>query len=353
MKRFFLMFLVLFLCIGCCACDKHTQPLEGSDGTDSFSDAEESGRPVVEEKYVALVDQLNNSIAVLDLNAADPTSDDAVIWEWTPTAELGFTKIKYVKNRLDEAKLRYSEAWGSYVVATCSSSGFLALVEYPSGRCLWNQEAPGYGPHSMEVLPDGNVAVACSGNGKSVNSVVRVYAARQGKESNVYAEVPLVSAHGVLWDPEYEVLWALGNAKIIALTVTGTLSSPQLTEVSNLSRPLPSNGGHDLSPVYGNPDRLWISSNKVWQFSKSEGKFYSDYEGASAISVGAVKSIGSFADGTVVQAIATNVYAAHDTDTLIVFGYTDTTVNAKFRRYSYRFPERAFYKARIFCADYQ
>ncbi len=292
-------------------------------------------------KYVALVDQLNNIIVVLDLSRGDLTCEDAVLWQWSPQPEQGFSFTRNVRHRLDEAKLCYSPAWGGEVLAVCSSSGFLGLAEYPSGRCLWNQAAVGYGPHSMEVLPDGSVAVACSGNGARERGCIRVYSAREGRESDVYAEFPLPGAHGVLWDPERELLWCLGSERLTACRWIGGIG---LSEFPGLGGVLPARGGHDLSPVYGNSDRLWVSSRTVWQFSKTQNAFLSDYFGVEEIARPSVKSVGSFADGTVVQAVASNVYAPHDTDLLTIL----KPKNGGLERCVIRFLGRSFYKARIF-----
>ena len=44
-------------------------------------------------RVIALADQLNATFVLIDLDAPDPTAPEAVIWEWKPTAALGFKKI--------------------------------------------------------------------------------------------------------------------------------------------------------------------------------------------------------------------------------------------------------------------
>jgi hypothetical protein len=57
-------------------------------------------------------------------------------------------------------------------------------------------------------------------------------------------------------------------------------------------------------PVHGNPDRLWITSERVWQFVKSTGKFDAAYDGPENINGLNVKSIGNTPDGNIVVNIS-------------------------------------------------
>ena len=104
-----------------------------------------------------------------------------------------------------------------------------------------------------------------------------------------------------------------------------------------------------MSICSADTDYLWISGSKVWLFQKSTGKVVSNYNGADKISRGSVKSVDSYEDGTVIQAIATGVYASHNTDTLVVTTFDDAG-NATTKNFV--FNGRAFYKARRADAQY-
>ena len=297
-------------------------------------------------RVVALADQLNATLVLIDLDAADPTAPEAVIWEWKPTAALGFKQIgKTYGNRIDEAILRYSDVLGCYVVCVTSSSGYMCVAKYPSGECVWEATASGLGPHSIEYLPDGNVAVVCSGNSDTQKGCIRIYSTTADR----YSSYSLVSAHGVLWDDESQLLWALGASELRAYRIGGTLKSPKLELAEGLGTSSGISGGHNLSICSADTDYLWISGSKVWLFQKSTGKVISDYDGAASISRGSVKSIDSYEDGTVIQAIATGVYASHNTDTLVVTTF-DESGNATTKKLV--FANRAFYKARRADAQY-
>ena len=298
-------------------------------------------------RVVALADQLNATLVLIDLDAPDPTSPEAVIWEWKPTSALGFKQIgKTYGNRIDEAILRYSDVLGCYVVCVTSSSGYMCVAKYPSGECVWEATASGLGPHSIEYLPDGNVAVVCSGNSDTQKGCVRIYSTQ---EYGNYSSYKLVSAHGVLWDDESQLLWVLGSTELRAYRISGTLKSPKLELAEGLGATSGMSGGHNLSICSADTDYLWISGSKVWLFQKSTGKIISDYDGASKISTSSVKSIDSYEDGTVIQAIATGVYASHNTDTLVVTTF-DSAGNATTKKLV--FANRAFYKARRADAQY-
>lgn len=302
------------------------------------------------KNLVALCDQKNASVVVIDLDAPDPTAPSAVVWNWKPTAALGFTSTSGYSNSVDEAILRYSEVLNSYVVCVTSSAGFVGVVKYPSGERVWSGTASGLSPHSIEYLPEGHIAVACSGGSSAENGCIRLYTASQGVISGKYISVPLASAHGVIWDDKNQLLWTLGSTELRAYRIGGTEKSPELIQVDGMGGNISFSGGHNLSVNPADPDLLWISGSKgVCQYRKSTGSFIINYTGAVVITSSAVKSIDSFPDGRVVRVVAANVYKAHDTDRLAVFSF-DGPGNPT--RHEYVFSDRAFYKARRFSAQY-
>ncbi len=223
-------------------------------------------------QLVALVDQDSAEpaaarIRVMDPAVADWSRPDAQKWQWSPTVDNGFGDLAVGWGAPSEVKLRRTKS-GSYVVLVTDSLGLAGLMTYPGGRRLWGLNLTTQpNLHSAELLPDGNVAIAATRGG-----FVRIYTASQGPDSATYAEFPLARAHGVQWDPVRRVLWAVGDTTIVALKVGGTAAAPTLTVERTV--PLPSPGGHDLTPVLNDPDRLWISTTGfVYEFSKSSNEF--------------------------------------------------------------------------------
>lgn len=340
-----------------------------SEGSATSSESEKlplpepSTPPAEEEKtfvneiggLVAITDQKNGKIVVLDLSKENPAAASAVVWQWKASkSDMNFTGGSH----LDDVKLRevHGGLFNGQVVGVTTSGGLVAVVEYPSGKCLFNANASGWGPHDIEILPNGLVAVALSGNGNEAKSSIRIYRAKS-KYDTEYVELPINSGHGVLWDPQRNVLWGLGGTELNAYEVGGSpATKPTLTKKSGMGVARFS-GGHCLAPVYGNPDRLWISSgNAVFQFSKSENKIYYDYPEKLAVSFASVKGVGSFANGCVVSCVAdkNNATASHNTNVLRLAYYrvwSDGTKELKTKKIT--FPDRDFYKVRVFDANYQ
>ncbi|MFF8832548.1 DUF6528 family protein [Streptomyces sp. NPDC015131] len=268
---------------------------------------------------VLLTDQAGRRVLVLDGHRPDwdPGADPAAVrWAFSPLGDARYADLDPATSWVypSEAKVR---RWrGRTYVLTVASHGFAAVVAYPSGRRYWGATlSPGtirHNPHSIELLPDGNVAVAASTGG-----VVRLYAASRGGPEAPDAEVPgaeppdaevpfasfpLKDAHGLQWDAGRRVLWALGGDRLVALRVAGTAAEPALVAAGEARLPTPH--GHDLGQVAGDPDRLWVSSGTaVYQYVKSTGAFLRDYPGAAAISRARVKAVGD--DPLTGQAIST------------------------------------------------
>ncbi|MGM9641739.1 MAG: DUF6528 family protein [Eubacteriales bacterium] len=289
-------------------------------------------------KPIALADQKNASIAVYDIASGTPEMK----YEFIPTMDKGFSLAGY-GNRVDEARLRYSAEWGTYVICFTSSSGYAAVASYPEGRRLWQTTLGSASPHTIEYISGGYIAVACSGGSDIEKGYIRLYNA----ETNKYAYAKLTSAHALLWDETRELLWAMGNNEIVAYEIGGTPKAPTLTKVSAYGSSQ-MKGGHDLSAVSGDDNLLWVGGSFVKMFDRSTGKLIDTYPGSSQISRSSVKCICSFPDGTAVLTVATGVYAAHDTDRFTLYTFTQSSAVPT----EFVFDGRAFYKARAFIAPY-
>ncbi|MFI5529818.1 DUF6528 family protein [Kitasatospora sp. NPDC051853] len=215
---------------------------------------------------VVLTDQLSSSVLVLagplpQLGGRRPP----VTWSWSPERAPELTALRASTWGLTEAK---SRRWHGhrYLIAT-ASGGLAAVVEQRSRTVRWAVDTGGGNPHSIELLPDGNVAVASSASGQ-----LRLYTASQGPRSDHYTWHPLPGAHGVHWDGARGLLWALGSTELTALRPGGTPAAPTLSTVRTV--PLPGPGGHDLAPVAGAPGRLWVAArDRVWQYDPDDGTF--------------------------------------------------------------------------------
>jgi hypothetical protein len=210
-------------------------------------------------------DVASRSVLLLDPGAVRTRSPAAARWSWRPGASLADLAPGRTWYSISEAK--WADLFGTPAVLTCASAGLVAVVAYPGGEVYWATSAVGANPHSVELLPNGSVAVAASDGGW-----VRLYAASLGPRCGRYAEVPLPGAHGLHWDTGTGLLWAVGAVDLLALACNRSALHPQLFEVARY--PLPDTAGHDLSPVASDQDRFWVTTDEaVHQFSVSQAAF--------------------------------------------------------------------------------
>ncbi|WP_459649827.1 DUF6528 family protein [Kitasatospora sp. Ki12] len=223
-------------------------------------------------RQVAVVDQASRRVLVLQsaegLTAYRGPDRLPVIWSWSADRAPELADLAPARSWTDPDEVKSRIRQGRRYLLTTATGGLAAVVETATGRARWAADlGPAANPHSIELLPDGNVAVAASTGGW-----VRLYAASQGPRAAGYAEVPLPDAHGVHWDARTGLLWALGATTLTALRVGGTPAAPTLTVARSTS--LPDRGGHDLAPVLASPGRFWVSTLAgLWSYDPSEDRF--------------------------------------------------------------------------------
>ncbi|WP_052441481.1 DUF6528 family protein [Streptacidiphilus anmyonensis] len=235
-------------------------------------------------------DQASERVLVLDANnpswqhAMHPMrAVRAASWSWSPLDHSSLARLspKRTWSNVSEAKYRL---WrGEHWLLTCASGGLAAMVSLPDGTVRWAGRTDA-NAHTLEVLPDGNIAVAAS-----TQDFVRVYTASQSSRSMHYAQFQLAGAHGLQWDPAGGLLWAAGTTRLVALSVGGTAARPRLHLVRSVA--LPSREGHDVNAVASAPGLLWVTTDShVYQYSIA-GKAFVSYSGAAEIDGPGVKSI--------------------------------------------------------------
>lgn len=155
---------------------------------------------------------------------------------------------------------------GGARILISSSSGAVALVDRASGRASFC--APVVNAHSIEMLPGGRIAAAASVSETAGANRIIVFDAASGRE---LASDALVSAHGLVWDAQRQILWALGHDELRGYTVKNDGGAVRLAV--EFKADLPDPNGHDLSPIPGT-SRLFVSTGKhCWTFEREKRQF--------------------------------------------------------------------------------
>lgn len=232
---------------------------------------------------VALTNQGNSHLEVYDISDGK-LDESSLVWSF---------KMPYYN--IAGTKFRHSEQHGDVALAVCGN-GYGCMISYPEGKLLWRTEAAANNPHSIELMPCGVIAIASSTGGE-----VRFFTTDKNLSRTASASVKLEDAHGVLWDDEKQVLWAIGRTVLTAYRVTLEGGKVTVTEDTTLRATIPTDHAHDLAPVYGNKNELWITTGShVYRFDKTKKTFSTAYAGHESLDRGAIKGVGNFDDGSLV-----------------------------------------------------
>lgn len=363
MKRIaVLLFSVLFL-FGATACSgsgdgtdiPSSEPLTDTSSRPTDSEPSKTSMTADEilaasEHYVGLCDQKNGRVIICDLAEKDWTDDNAVIWEY----QIGDIQ-KESQKWIAGLKFRTSEYYGGDVMLYCAPAAVdkhAYIVSLQTKQVLLETGAAGVNPHSVELLPNGCLVVGSSNDG-----TLLLYPAGKSEPAQVLELIGTDSGkpdvHGVLWDPEYDCLWVAGGSRLRSFLVSGTADAPKLH--LNAEYVAPSDGIHDLAPIYGDKDSLLITtSGGIIRFDKKTEKFNYSYSGSS---VGKnyeyAPGCGIFEDGVLAFTAITDdtkVYQTWDTNVVQVYVPLGEVRGKYLTR---KAPNDAYYKLRIFNTDYQ
>jgi len=320
-KRIFALLLCFVLAFSLVACDGETAVSDpdtaGTEvsGTETDASTEDTAGTQKPKGYDASIDHLiiatditNHSIVVYDLDycKGDFTKlvddDVALVWEWDSDED---PKCKKKPGAgIDSAKLRYSPYYKRDVIIACSSNGWAGVIDYEAKSLLWEYDI-GDGPHSIEMMPDsGDVVVACS-SGATSGKVSYVPLSSGRTDPSHYIFCP--SGHGVMWDPENELLWVLEYSQVFACRVEGEgTKNARLVRLGGSGADFEGAdaSGHGFSPVLGEPGKYWVTAGKLWQFDSNTETLTRSFNRSSTYNANSIKGIASFADGTVVETVS-------------------------------------------------
>lgn len=200
-------------------------------------------------------DQYGEEVLVYDLDAlrsGDPL-ESVKVW----SHHVGISHIAGMKHRSDTV-------FGDVIlVAAGATYGKAQMISYPEGRVLWSTHAAGNNPHCIEILPSGNIVVASSTGGTVRLFKTAALLRGDGVSAQEFTDCPLPHVHGVLYDPNGQVLWALGGDALISYRVEGEGTDQRLVPLPERTLPLVGElvEGHALAADLTDPDKLCISSD--------------------------------------------------------------------------------------------
>ncbi|WP_026923473.1 DUF6528 family protein [Glycomyces arizonensis] len=209
---------------------------------------------------VIVTEQTKNKIMVFDKNKS---FSDANVYKTFSPGTGGWYN-------LSDARIRNTAQFGAIGLAAASGGkvgiwNITTELHQELNDVLWSA-SPGGNPHALERIPNIGAFVAASSDG-----YLTVYGPTAISRPETLAKVQTVSlsgAHGVLWDPQNELLWACGRKIVKAYSVTGTYRNVRLKATS---RSVALSGlGHDLQPDYSDSGRILVTDTYgVYAINKS------------------------------------------------------------------------------------
>lgn len=254
--HYYFKLLLLALCFMGCKEDKN--PL--LDFSDPFGDSSNEEHPIPElkdsKRPILITDESEYQVFIID------SLSQGIMWSWKATDHLTSSEAAWFR-AMDEAKAVYNR---EYVLLTASSGG-AALIRIADKKLMFYANVKG-SPHSAEVLPDGNIVIACSTTGTTEGDKLKLY---RIDANNPYVASPtkqynLTFGHNAVWDIKREVLWATDNQNLYTYSYDSSdPNNPELIKNPDFYT-LPDGGPHDLFPVFGK-DKLYLTTNNdIWIF---------------------------------------------------------------------------------------
>ena len=223
----------------------------------------------------AIATTITNTIIVFDAKFPGPSP---VVWEWRADAPYsGFDSGgQFAVTRFDEVKLRD----GGRTMLVTSSGGGWAEIDTETKRIVRSGNAFG-GPHSIEKLPDGTIAVARTHPDWSDQGLMLFWSGDNGKLRSKIDSSCLESnphQHGVEWDSRRGCLWLQDGDAIGRYAYDPESRSVSLLDYWKIG------GNHDLSiaddgtiyvtgpgarfnPDHGDGSKSYLDGRKIypWQ----------------------------------------------------------------------------------------
>jgi hypothetical protein len=202
-----------------------------------------------------------DGLSTLDIGGNQPKR--TWVWKAVEHPELPEQMLPKLRT-VDECK---PVEGGSRILIT-SSSGGVALLERGTGKVLFYGSA--VNAHSADILPRGRIAVAASHTENKPGDRLIVFDIAKS-DAEVY-HTDLEAGHGVVWDEQRQVLWALSHPQLLAYKLLNWNSgSPSLSKIAAYA--LPDALGHDLSAIPRSSMLSVTTGKRVWLFDRERRTF--------------------------------------------------------------------------------
>lgn len=200
-------------------------------------------------------------VHIVDLNTRGNDGAPRILYTWKAAGRADLpAEFQGLFRATDECK---PFDGGRRILITASTGG-VVLVDREQDRVLFYGRA--VNAHSADLLPNGRVAVAASRDPKGGRGdALILFDVAQSDRELWRGELP--SGHGVVWDEERQVVWALADREIHQyVRVEWQSAAPRLAEKARF--PLPESGGHELSVVPGTPLLAVSTATRCWVFDR-------------------------------------------------------------------------------------
>ncbi len=216
-----------------------------------------------------------NWVNLVDATKANTTSFGTALWSWNAKehgAQIG-NKGEQHLIRIDECK---PACLGSQLLVT-SSKDYCVVIDVASKDIKFSAKDC-HNAHSAELIPGPNandpaqglLVVACSGNydatGAKNYGRLLLYRMSQGVDTNgslkAVGHVQMDGAHGVIWSPKYQRLYAIDYDSVHIYTLDS--STPALTLEQHVQHTCRM-GMHDLNVI--DEDNLLITGAGTYVFN--------------------------------------------------------------------------------------
>lgn len=207
---------------------------------------------VLPERAYVLAEQASASVMIVNAET------NVVVWQWNPV-DAGLTEEEQAWF-VNPSEVK--PVYGGTCVLMTASGGAVALVRIEDKELLFYAKCGEFpNPHSAEILPDGNIVTVESRYGD-----VCIFVTYDGSTTSGPVKVArLADAHNAVWDRKHNCIFMTGKLEtgkmgLYKFEYNNDRLQPALTNQKLVYESKDESGAHDMFPVYGEDDKLWLTA---------------------------------------------------------------------------------------------